>query len=1012
MIDEYQNIFNNIKSVYSKELLSFLSERINFFKGFIKAYYNLLERFNDNLNPTLDNYSIHLFIHNFKELKIQLGNLLVDRGNTAQANKFDEDFKSFIEKIGNLLKKLPEKKIEYQSAERFLKNKNDKLLIKSGKFFKRIFFSVSKLPVSFVNIFAKIFKKKLKPAKLWKQIIPFKNLCEFYLKENLLPSYFILLRKINQTISADTLKSWESFEKTEKFFIDSMNKFEIGNSELKISRQNFSDYRDQIINELDSLKEEIHNEFDKIVETAFADLQEAYIKAGTIELPGSKFSDKKLRTKHSDLNKNYFSLAIGWVNTFYALYEDWKLNIELYLLRNITLERYYRILTKVNNDIHDKIIPEYNLLLRRFEKIRIDLRRADENQLNLKKVLNEAMVTILDYLKSTSIPKINELVMEQNITLLLDEFENISSESTEKISEKRAVVSTELYDKELKNSEINFVSPKEIIHFESLPKFINATLFTKNTISNEIQSIQNDLNSLVEIFKFNLESAQAALETETKEAYDAKFIAIEGVDRTISNAVNIKEKIKNLSLTISDVLKRSVDDFNNDVTKLTRTEKVLEIRLKIVKAKAKQKSNEFKKQLLEQFKTFLPQIITYLRNTVKNINVLFSKISRAFGFIEKTKAISTEISDFLAETKISIELLPFIYRRLFRIEPLVDDRFFITRDLSVTKLKTAFSNWQKERFASCAIVGEKGSGSTTFINFYLKNLKPKYKTLRITLTENIFDVSIFFKFMQDFLGSKDINSVNDIITFLNNSDEKRIIVIENIQHLYLKIVGGFTVLKMIFEIISKTNKSTFWLMSSSLYAWKYLNKTINIADQFGYVIPLEDLSEDQIKQVIFKRHKVSGYNIYFEPSEDYVNKKSFKKMNPAERQEFLKNEFFSFLYRFSKSNLSLALLYWLRTTKEVSGDTITIRMMENIDYSFLNMLSLPKTLTLHCFLIHDGLSISDHARIFNQDIAQSKLLFITMMDDGLLIKNEEIFNINPLLYRQIVNVLKSKNFIH
>ncbi len=1012
MIDEFQNIFEDIKSVYYKDLFSFLYDKLSSFKRFIKEYYLLLDRFKNDLNPTLDNTNIHLFIHNFKDLKLKLGDLLVDRGNSAQANNFDEDFKNFTENINILLIKLPKNKIEYQSAERFLKNYNDRLLIKVGKFFKRILFTLSKFPVSFTNLFAKIFNKKLKPARQWKQIIPLRNLIEFYLKENFLPSYITLLKKINNTISTLTLQSWKSFEETEKFFIDSKNKFEIENGELGITKQNFTNYRDQIINEIDSLNEKIRKEFDDILESSFTNLKEAYKLAGTIELSGSKFSDNKIRTKHFELNNNYYSLTLGWANTFYALYEDWKLNIELYLLRNITLENYFRIQTSINNNIHENIIPEFNLLLHRFERLRIGIKRAEENQQNLKEVLNEGGLIVLNYLKSFSIQKINELIIEQNLTLLIDELENISRKNIEKISDKRAIVRTEIYDKELKFSEISFVSPREMILFESLPKFIKAARLTKNIISNEVQSIQDDLNSLVEIFKFNLESAQAAFETYTKDIYDVKFIAIEGVDRTFSNAINIKEKIENISLTISDVLKRTVDDFNNEITELTRTEKVLEIRLKIIKAKARQKSSEFKNQLFKQFKIFLPQILTKLKNTGKKLNEFFSKISGVLGLIEKPKAISTEISDFLAETQTSIELLPFIYRRLFRIEPLVDDRFFITRELSETKIKSAFANWQKERFASCAIVGEKGSGTTTFINFCLKNLKHDYKTLRIILSENIYDAGTFFKFMRGFLNYNELNSVNDIVTFLNNSDEKRIIIIEDIQNFYLKIIGGFSVLKMIFEIISKTNKSTFWIMSSSLYAWEYLNKTVNIADQFGYVITLEDLSENQIREVIFKRHKVSGYNLYFEPSEDYRSKKSFKKMNPSEMQEFLKNEFFNFLYRFSKSNLSLALLYWLRTTKEVSGDTITIRMMENIDYSFLNMLSLHKTLTLHCLLIHDGLTISDHARIFNQDIAQSKLIFITMTDDGLLIKNEEIYKINPLLYRQIVNVLKSKNFIH
>ena len=113
-------------------------------------------------------------------------------------------------------------------------------------------------------------------------------------------------------------------------------------------------------------------------------------------------------------------------------------------------------------------------------------------------------------------------------------------------------------------------------------------------------------------------------------------------------------------------------------------------------------------------------------------------------------------------------------------------------------------------------------------------------------------------FMGEVIGNKDVRSLQEIISHVNNSKEKQIIIIENLQHLYLRLVGGFNVLKMIFELISKTNKNTFWIMSSSLYAWNYLDKSVNISDQFGYVINLEELNEDQIREVIYKRHKVSG----------------------------------------------------------------------------------------------------------------------------------------------------------
>ncbi len=1012
MIDEFYNKINDIKSLTREYLLPTILKKIDECQIFVGKYYRTLNNHLENLNETLSQENIQDFVHNFYELKEKLIILLNDYGNKHELKSFDADHKDYSDKINQQLSNIPVNKIEFQSPERFSKNKDDLLFIKTGKFIKRIFFQLSQLPIFLGNFFRKIFKKKLRPAKQWEQKIPLRNLVAFYLKDDLTLLYFTLLKKANQSNSKVILKLWKTTEQAEKFFINSLKRYEIENTEFEISGYDYSTDKNELKEYLENISKELQKEFDEIIEKSFTKLNNAYEKAGTIELSASKISNNRIEKKHIEVNHKYSILNNGWANTFFALYEDWKLNLELYLLRNIVLESYFKIQTKIKRSIDEKIIPEFNSLLNKFQRFRIDLKRTGSDQKEFKVVLLEGGISVLDQIKAYSVPRINELLLDQNISLLVDELENISKNSVEEISDKRAFVKTDLYDDEIKNSEIDYLSPKEIIHFKGLPEFIDSTKKVKNQISNELQSIQNDLNSLIEIFNFNLESAQAAFENETNEIDDVKFIAIEGVDRTSSNAEVTKEKVENLNLTISDVLKRSVDNFDRDITELTKTEKILEIKLRIAKAKAKQKAKAFKKQLIEKIKIILPSFLVFVKKVLDKSKDVFINLSGFLGFAEKPKSISTEISDFLAETQTAIELLPFVYKRLFRIEPLADERFFVPREESEKKLNTAFSNWQKERFACCAIVGEKGSGSTTFINFFLKSFKPNYKTLRVVLTDNLYEERLFFKFIGNLFGDKNINSLNDIVSFLNDSHDKKIIIIENIQHFYLRSVGGFNILKMIFEVISKTNKSTFWVMSSSLYTWEYLNKTLNISDQFGYLIRLEDLTEDQIRDVIFKRHKVSGYNIYFEPNNTLRNKKSFRKLNLNEKQEFLKKEFFHNLYKFSKSNLSLSLLYWLRATKEVSGDTITIGMLEDIDYSFLSILTLPKILTLHFLLIHDGLSIKDHTRIFSQTESMSKLTLLTMMDDGLVIRNDDKFNINPFLYRQIVDVLKSKNFIH
>jgi hypothetical protein len=111
-------------------------------------------------------------------------------------------------------------------------------------------------------------------------------------------------------------------------------------------------------------------------------------------------------------------------------------------------------------------------------------------------------------------------------------------------------------------------------------------------------------------------------------------------------------------------------------------------------------------------------------------------------------------------------------------------------------------------------------------------------------------------------------------------------------------------------------------------------------------------------------------------------------------------------------NASLALVYWLRSITEVKGDIMYIRSLKGLDTSFLNKLSEEKLFTLDAMLLHDGITIANHAEIFKQTNEKSKLTILLLYDDGLVVQKHGRFYINPLIFMQVINLLKDKNILH
>ena len=431
----------------------------------------------------------------------------------------------------------------------------------------------------------------------------------------------------------------------------------------------------------------------------------------------------------------------------------------------------------------------------------------------------------------------------------------------------------------------------------------------------------------------------------------------------------------------------------------------------MAKAKAKAKVKKTRDRLFSTFRNFLPVTLERIKVYSKKIFRFYSDTRKQFGLTESRESIASEISDFLSSAHSSLEKLPYIYRRLFQISPLENDRLYIYRELEESQLLVAHTNWLNGGYAPVIISAEKGGGITSFLNIYLEKIENKVSIKRLSIKPSIYNQEDVLKILGNiFLPQKFLN-IEELVNFINNEENKQIIVIENLQHMYLRSVKGFLCLKALIDIISKTNKNVFWITTTTLYANKFLNDTLRLNDIFGYHIILRPMSSDQIINLVKKRNSISGYNLEYEPDTRVPRKKDFEKLSYEQKQNLLEKDFFHSLNKFAQSNVSLALLFWLRSIREIQERKVFINADFEISNTILNSLSPEKIFVLQSLVLHDGLRIPDLAKTMNFSFDETNQLTQILYDDGVLVRNEEVYLINPLLYRQTVLILKSRNLI-
>ena len=1008
MNENFDEIKKSIKTLIDLKLLPVIKNKLNTHHQFInkcRTEITQLQEVIDSASSNSRSESITKVIGINENIK-QLISLYFEKYNYQNVKEL---FPDFVNSLDQYISETPESIIEVQGPERFQINAEDPFFIKLVKPLKRFFIKVSNLPISISNFFRKIFKKAVKENKVWKRKVFLRNLRQECLYVNLNSKLLESIREIYKQKSLTTFKVWNIYESIDQ----TLNQYlftSVKNAETHQDKINIEDGFKELQNDLTLFEEKLVGEINSLLTPLMDEYQEKYFKAGTVEFPARKLKNSVLEKKSKQFNKLFFSTSGGWENNFLALGDDWQMNNEFYIIGyklNLHLDKYK---AQFKKNIRENILPHSAKIISFIEENK-KLLVESKSKSELINDYEDVKLRIKENLTNKLIPGIINILHNQNLVDIVAEYENFLQNQLDGIKSKRLLVKNDKYDVEIKDSDINTFSPREILEYSAAPKFFSKTNELKISINTNLQQIQNELSEIDHIADFTIDSAVNKFETDSN-AEESITIAVEGIERALNKLSEIENKFDFLLSNFDEYLQSATHQFTSDLRNLTQTEKIFDIRLNLTKAIALQKSKQVRKQIVENIKNIIPQFIGLFKKLFKATKNQYQKAQEFFKLAPSSTIIASEVSDYLAETKSAILKLPFIYQRLFEVKPLEDERFFFERESELKTLGKALTNWQKGKYAPAIIVGEKGSGATSLINKFLSDFKSRTQVYRYSVVEPVYHQNELLKTISKILNVENLNSIDDAIDYLNNLPEKKIIIIENLQRLFVRKVDGFAALKVYFEIVSRTNQNIFWLSTCTLYSWIYLDKTIHILDHFGYVVELKKLNEQQITDLVSKRHRVSGYKIEYVADENTLKSKSFKKIPEDERQTYLRKKYFSDLNRFAQSNITLALIYWLRSAREIVNDIIKIGSPPELDYSFLENLSNDKMFALAVLLIHDGLRIEDHSKIFNVTLSQSKLLFLLMSDDGILVNHSDVYMINPLLYRQIVRVLKSKNILH
>lgn len=979
-----ENIHFEIKTSFEKYYLTEIEGQLKREVQQMLRFVTEVQAFHSSVE-TLREQEIEIAYH-----KSRLNSIIEKIPFQSDQQEFSFFYKNFSESLQLILEDVDLFQTREQKSERFQILPDDSYQIRTLKFLKKNLFFLSKSPIKFSNFFR---KEKIK-IHYWKHKIPLRNLAEKHLSNEVVSKLESVTSVFFKSLCAQYLqvKIWE----------ESLGKSPSSEQEVGEGiRLSISDFEKNLL-------QEIRITTDLALNSSLQTFISDYDKAGTIEYDNSSLNDEAIKRSKQEVEDGWSKNNHNWKNTLLALFEEWKSDLDIHILRHKTLSELSEFKASQIRFLSEQVHPKIELI---DTLLKETLEVLDDEINSQKKQLKRLNYEVGKKLDKELVPDLCDVISNQKSNNLINKLELIIKKSVQELSDEYLVVKNDSYSHPLDDDELYKVSLHELIAFEMLEAFqieidsIKAELFTS------LESIAIGTQDIDHIVTYGLSSAISALEDEGKSEGEAVEIAKEVLIRALARLEETRQSLNGAVDRNSLALEVVVKGFCENILDLTTNDNVRELRLRITRAKTAKQAERVKEQLYERLKYRKKLILSVFKSAYEGTKIIVSEARENFVLTARKPQLTKEVSNFLLESQEVINRLPLVYRRLYRIEPLEDLELFEGRELEQQGFKEAFDNWDKGRFASTAILGEKWGGLTTFLNYVIGNRNFKYPISRLGSKENIYTVEDLLEMLRVFFQQDSFENLRDVIQYLNNG-AKRIVILEDLQNLYLRKVGGFEALKAVFQLVTNTNKNVFWVTTTTLYTWSYLSKTIHIDGFFSYIIRMQELRDQQIVDIIWKRNRISGFAIEFEPEEDRLDDKRFRKLDSKIQQETLRREFFSDLNAFAQSNVSLALIFWLLSTKKIDKKSITIGVFQKPDLNFLTALSMDKIYALHALILHDGLKELQLSQVLHSSEITCKLTLLALLEDGILFKENDVYTVNPILYRSTISLLKAKNLIH
>jgi hypothetical protein len=760
----------------------------------------------------------------------------------------------------------------------------------------------------------------------------------------------------------------------------------------------------------------------EISDALFDEASKTVTYLGTFAKVSSGEKDAKLQKRNTDSEEKCGTTLQNWEKDFESRLTLLKMGIGLLSINNVISDEFSALEKSVKKPLESKLEPVFTSLRENLTQVadRFDDELIkNSNKKELKKRLDASKLELDEYLEKEFLAKVRKLIDNFNV------IEDNELTFTKILSRADVLVESGVTIDRVMEVGQQPVTKAEIIEYRT-----EVTQYFKYEVmrslresamqyQRKIQQFLADAEDIQQIVEVNLNLAiELASESGKKEwVEDVNELVHDGLDRAAARCSEVVEEIATYIEELNSVIKEPIDTYLAVCDKILSDGEYQKLRSLNREMMVRETAVNWKGIVIQKWHYFVDAATIRYRLGSKIAGSSYNNLSELLGFKQSDSSgryVETAAADFLIDSDKKISHLPLIYRRLFASEALTESRYFKGRMTVANQLTEAFERWSAGNFANYVLIGEKGSGKTTCMNLLPNQIVGKTTTYRGNIANTTWEESALMHQLCDVIGCKKVDTAGEFIAQVSGKSGRFVVVLEGFQNIYLRDMHGFAALEAFLLVISQTSDKVFWIVTSSRYGWQYLDKIYNVSAHYSHMRFVDRLTQDVTEDVIMSRHKVSGYDLHFEPDKDTKSSRAYKKLanDYVAQQDLLKTQFFKALHEVSEGNIGIALFYWLRSIREVEVDHIVIAPFTDAKIKLGDGFSNEDLFILGALILHDDLTEVELSHVMHQSIEKSRLSLLKLKSRSILVKRDDRYYINNLLYRHLVNLLKSRNILH